>query len=301
MDKLRKFTDKILPETSTKIARVGGGYYADVYRLDYKASEPLIVKVYKAKNVMQAEMAELEILKKYSLYPMPEIIYSHFSNEDYNKDFIVMNFLGGENAGNIYYLSANKRKTLADSIIDNLITIHSVHNPDGFGEIDSDNLTKTFNEYYKKRVSDILSMASDLHKKTQLTDYVYDIVKSGAESFDKIFYLPITESSLVHGDYNTWNILADKKQCRVTAVIDPCGCMWADREYDLYQLSNANGKHLKLLENYASKVTLSENYKEKMAFYELFTEIEHYYKSGYPVVQKLIKKQARKLKSYLDK
>ena len=85
----------------------------------------------------------------------------------------------------------------------------------------------------------------------------------------------------------------------ITAVIDPCGCMWADSEYDLYQLNNANGKHLKLLETYARKKQLSENYRQKMAFYELFTEIEHYHNSGYPVIQKLIKKQADNLKQYL--
>ena len=144
-------------------------------------------------------------------------------------------------------------------------------------------------------------MATQLHEANQLNDYVYDIIKCAADNFDKIFYLPITQSSLVHGDYNTWNILADKKSCSVTAIIDPCGCMWADREYDLYQLNNANGKHLKLLEVYANKIPLSENCYEKIAFYELFTEIEHYYKSGYPVVQRRVKKQAEKLNFFLKK
>ena len=96
-----------------------------------------------------------------------------------------------------------------------------------------------------------------------------------------------------------WNIMIDKKNCNVTAIIDPCGCMWADSEYDLYQLNNANGKHLKLFETYAKKKQLSENCCQKMAFYELFTEIEHYYNSGYPVIQKLIKKQADKLRVFL--
>ena len=93
--------------------------------------------------------------------------------------------------------------------------------------------------------------------------------------------------------------MIDKKNCNVTAIIDTCGCMWTDSEYDLYQLNNANGKHLKLFDTYAKKKTLSENCFEKMAFYELFTEIEHYYNSGYPVIQKLIKKQAINLKRYL--
>ena len=142
-------------------------------------------------------------------------------------------------------------------------------------------------------------MAKMLHNDGQIRDQVLDVVNEAVENFDKIFYLTITESSLIHGDYNMWNIMIDKKNSKVTAIIDPCGCMWADSEYDLYQLNNANGKHLKLFETYAKKKRLSENCYQKMAFYELFTEIEHYHNSGYPVIQKLIKKQAENLKVYL--
>ena len=166
-------------------------------------------------------------------------------------------------------------------------------------EINGEKYYKTFNEYYKEKALDILNMAKKLHNDGQLTDYVLSVVSRAIENFDRIFYLPITEASLIHGDYNMWNVLIDKKNCKVTAIIDPCGCMWADSEYDLYQLNNANGKHLKLFETYANKKTLSENCSQKMAFYELFTEIEHYHNSGYPVIQKLIKKQADNLKEYL--
>ena len=54
-----------------------------------------------------------------------------------------------------------------------------------------------------------------------------------------------------------------------------------------------------MFEPYANKKPLSENCCQKMDFYELFTENEHYYNSGYPVIQKLIKKQADDLNEYL--
>ena len=188
---------------------------------------------------------------------------------------------------------------MAEQVVDNLIAFHNVHNADGFGQIDSDTYYKTFNEYYKEKATDNFNMAKKLNKDGQITDYVLDVLNEAVKNFDKIFYLAITESSLIHGDYNMWNIMIDKKNSKVTAIIDPCGCMWADSEYDLYQLNNANGKHLKLFETYAKKKRLSENCYQKMAFYELFTEIEHYHNSGYPVIQKLIKKQAENLKVYL--
>lgn len=289
---------QILPRT---VKRIGGGYYADVYKVDYTDSKTLIVKVYKTAQVMQEEILQLDILGRHSLHPMPEVLFSHKANEEYGKDFIVMNYLEGETAGNIFYLSPAKRLSLANQITDNLIAFHNIKSPDGFGELSSDKRFKTFNEYYKERVLSILKMAHTLKAKGELDSNTYEIMNTAVNNFDKIFYLPIEDASLIHGDYNTWNILAHKKECKVTAIIDPCGCMWADSEYDLYQLNNANGKHLRLLENYSSKMQLSENYKEKMAFYELFTEIEHYFKSGHPIVKRSVKKQADELKYYVEK
>ena len=143
-------------------------------------------------------------------------------------------------------------------------------------------------------------MAESLAQKGQLTPFMADTVKRAYAQFDRIFYLPITEAVLVHGDYNMWNILVDKKECRVSGVIDPFGCMWADSEFDLYQLNNVNGKHLGLLEAYASKRGLSENCMQKMAFYELFNSVEHYYTSGHPVRKRKMKKRVAALKKYLE-
>ena len=299
MDGLKDFVLKKTGIAPIKYSRVGGGFYADVYKFDFQNQEPVILKVYKAIGMMKKEVAQIELLSKHSLFPMPDVLWSHFADADFGKDVLAMNFLEGENGGNALYLNPAKKARLAEQVIDNLLAFHNVHNPDGFGQIDGDRYYKTFNEYYKEKAVDILGMANKLNKDGQLTDYVLNIVNMAVNSFDKIFYLPITEASLIHGDYNMWNIMIDKKNCKVTAVIDPCGCMWADSEYDLYQLNNANGKHLKLFETYEKKKKLSENCLQKMAFYELFTEIEHYFNSGYPVIQKLMKKQADNLKRYL--
>ncbi len=299
MDSLKEFIFTKTGEAPIKLNRVGGGFYADVYKSYFQNKEPLIVKVYKPIGMMKKEVAEIELLSKHSLFPMPDVLWSHSADEIFGKDALVMNYLEGENGGNAFYLNPSKKAMLAEQVIDNLLAFHNVHNPEGFGEINGDKYYKTFNDYYREKADVILTMAEKLNKDGQITDYVLSVVKEAVNKFDKIFYLPITESSLIHGDYNMWNVMIDKKNSKVTAIIDPCGCMWADSEFDLYQLNNANGKHLKLFETYAKKKKLSENCLQKMAFYELFTEIEHYYNSGYPVIQKLIKKQADSLKCYL--
>lgn len=283
-----------------KFKRIGGGFYADVYKFDYKNSDSMVVKVYKSKGLMEKEISQIQILSKYALFPMPQAIWTYNADDSFAYDILAMNYLAGENGGNAFYLNPSKKAKLAEQVVDNLLAFHNEHNPNGFGEINSNKYYKTFNEYYKEKAVAIFNMTRELNENGQITDYVLGVVSTAINNFDKIFYLPITESSLIHGDYNMWNIMIDKKNCKVTAVIDPCGCMWADSEFDLYQLNNANGKHLKLFETYAKKKSLSENYRQKMAFYHLFTGIEHYFNSGYPVKQRSVKKQADNLKSFLE-
>ena len=45
---LQEFIDKKQKKDHKSFKRIGGGFYADVYRLDYENTEPLIVKVYKS-------------------------------------------------------------------------------------------------------------------------------------------------------------------------------------------------------------------------------------------------------------
>lgn len=282
------------------IRRIGGGYYADVYKANYENGESIVLKVYKTKGVAEKEKSSLELLSQYSLASVPAVMWLHKADEDFDKDVLCMNFLEGTIGGAVFYLSKEKRKKLADSVAENLIAFHNVKSPDGFGEIFSDTRYETFNEYYKVQAEKILEMAEALEKKGQLTPFVTDTLKKAYSQFDRIFYLPVTEAVLTHGDYNMWNILVDKKSCTVSAVIDPFGCLWADSEYDLYQLNNANGVKLGLFESYASKKKLSENCLAKMAFYELFNSVEHYYESGHPVRKRKMVKRTKQLKKFLE-
>ena len=299
MKTLEKFVLKKIGENEGRMKRIGGGFYADVYRFDCNNREPQIIKVYKSDGIMQNEVEQIKILSEYALFPMPEILWTHMADDEFSFDILSMNCLEGENGGKAFYLNSSKRTKLAQQVVNNLLAFHNVQNPEGFGEINGEKYYKTFNEYYKAKAVNIFDMAKKLNADGQISDYVLSVARKAVDNFDKVFYLPITQASLIHGDYNMWNIMIDKKKGEVTAIIDPCGCMWADSEYDLYQLNNANGKHLKLFETYAKKKKLSENCHQKMAFYELFTEIEHYYNSGYPVIQKLIKNQADNLNEHL--
>ena len=282
------------------MCRLGGGYYADVYLVTMEAAAPVVAKVYKTQGLMQREAEQIAVLQAHALFPMPEILWTHNGNEQFASDILAMEYLPGKNGGGLFYFSRKKRDQIGNQVIDNLLAWHNTENPAGFGEIgDNSRLYATWQAYYAPRAEQILKMAETLCAKKQLDKKVYSIMETALTRFDQIFCIAIPKSALIHGDYNMWNILADKKAARVTAVIDPCNCMWGDREMDLYQLENANGKHFQLLERYRERCPLSDNFCAKTAFYELFTEIEHYYCSGHTVVEKRITKQASALQKFL--
>lgn len=106
---------------------------------------------------------------------------------------------------------------------------------------------------------------------------------------------------MIQGDYNMWNVMLDKDQSAAAAVIDPFNFCWADSELDLYQLNNANGKYFGLLENYRSKIPLSKNFEVKNSFYELFTEIMHFYDANVDVSHSNIKDEANQLRIQMKK
>lgn len=280
--------------------RLGGGYYADVYRMHTETGVcPDVIKVYKAKGMMAQECASLAVLRAHALFPMPQVLWTHTAGESCPFDVMAMEYLAGENGGGVWYFSKRKREQLAEQVVDNLIAWHCTENPAGFGALDAKEFSPSWQTYYFEKAQSILNMAEEMCRNRQLPRETVQTMRRAIERFDTVFSQPIRQASLIHGDYNMWNVLVNKKSCTVTAVIDPCNCMWADSELDLYQLNNANGKHLGLLTAYAKKRPLSENFGAKCAFYELFTEIEHYYHSGHLIDRKRIQTQTEALQKYL--
>jgi len=104
---------------------------------------------------------------------------------------------------------------------------------------------------------------------------------------------------LIHGDYNTWNVILDDDLTCVKAVIDPFNCCWADSELDLYQLNNANGKYYGLLDIYSAKFPLSENFPLKTSFYEFVSEINHYYDAKVDVRRSQVPEEAIELEKQM--
>lgn len=286
----------------TNIESLGGGFYGKVFLASI--NEPpykVVVKIYLEDGLASNESLQLRTLGKYALVTMPKVYHVHEKDEDIDHDVLMMEYLTGVNAGIQDKVNEDYLNDISERIIDNLIAIHSVKNPNGFGELNSEKLYDNWRDYYKPKAKRIYESAAELHSNDDLDEKTYQVFKKAYEKFDQIFYLPIKEGCLIHGDYNTWNVMLNEELTEVVAVIDPFGCCWGDSEYDLYQLNNANGKYYGLLDRYKRKCTLSENFELKICFYEMFTELMHFHDAGVEISHSDIPNTALKMEELMNK
>ena len=286
-------TRRVLRASPQKIALLGGGWYGRVFLAESKDFAPVVIKIYLKPGLAEKETCQLKILSAHATVKMPQVYFTHTADDDIPNDAIVMEYLPGVVAGRPELVpSENGRRHIAESIIENLISYHKTVNPEGFGEINADSYEPDFTKWYLPKAESAFRKAEQMHKEGRLDDGVFGVVSKAYKNFDRIFYIPVKEARLIHGDYNTWNILLNEELTDVSAVIDPLDCCWADSEMDLWNLDHVNGRDYGLLDLYASRFPLSDNYSLKMCFYELFTQIESHYDAHVDIKESNIPQEA---------
>lgn len=297
---VNKIVKKNFDADVTEISPLGGGFYGRVFHVKL-TTEPyhIVIKVYLYEGLAKKEKMQIEILSQHSTIPMPEIYFLHKKDADIPFDIIGMQFFDGVNAGEVDKVNPLFLDKIANNMVDNLIAYHQTINPLGFGEIDSSSYEKDWRLFYKNKVNTIYRKATAMFQNKKIDNTVMSIITSAYENFDHIFYLPITKARLLHGDYNTWNILLNHDRTNTLSVIDPFNCCWGDSEMDLYQLNNANGKYYRLLDRYKAKVQVSENFELKKSFYQLFNEVMHFHDANVDVAKSNIPLEALELKKQM--
>ena len=109
LKEVKSFVLNKLQLSEANVSRIGGGFYADVYRFDFQNKETQIIKVYKSQGIMIKEVSQIQLLSKYTLFPMPTAIWTHTANDSFAYDVFAMNYLEGENGGNAFYLNPIKK------------------------------------------------------------------------------------------------------------------------------------------------------------------------------------------------
>lgn len=262
----------------TKIKLLGGGSFGMAY-LVKTSNDELVIKFLRATDMLNSEIASLDILSKNCPIPFPKVLFVRKADNDIPLDMYAMTKVVGKNAFTSFgFLLASKKKRMqfTDEVTTALHQIHEVKN-NKFGSI----LNATYDkwlEYYKDFAITTLEKARELHSNNQLSNKIMQAMENAWTCFDVIFSEEVRDACLIHGDLNLANIFIDNG--KLSAFIDPLNTMYADREYDLFQFNNLTGKRFKLSQTYIEKYGASKYCKEKLAFYGLWNEVFCYIKSG---------------------
>lgn len=296
---LPEIISKKLSKNADKLKFIGGGSFGRVYKAEFCGGETIAVKAYRIQGSQYEEAEQLKLLAASTSINMPEVIFTY---EDEDTAILAMSFCLGQNVLNPMFLFKNKeqKQKFANDVVSGMLRWHSVTN-DRFGSLENP-VYDCWYEYYKKEKQEPwLTALRELADNGRFSKKKLQLLSDATELFNR---LPEenTKPVLIHGDLNIMNIMADPETLKLTAFIDPCGSIWADKEYDLFQLRNMWGDAYGLYETYKKSCKVSEFIDFRVAYYASMHEAAMRLKGGLimPLWEDLnnarLKKEMKKLK-----
>lgn len=265
---IKEAINKYMHSSVNCIKFIGGGSNGKAFKC-ILPDKTLVVKAFRIKGMMEKESAQLKAIKENTTVRMPEIYFTH---SDENFALMAMGYIEGKNVLSPLFLlkSKKKKQEFADEVVKNLLQIHSVKG-EKYGDL-SEPTYDSWTEYYEKEhIIPKMAGLKELCNNGKYSRKNYALLEKAASLYkDKT-----TESDspvLIHGDINIMNIMADPKSMKLNGFIDPAGYIWADREYDLFQLLNMWGSNFNLYETYKKIYPLSKDADFRIAFYGALNE-----------------------------
>ncbi len=261
---LPKIVLKKLNKETKNLKYIGGGSFGRVFKVLLSDGETVALKSYVRSGLQNEEACQLEYLSQNTSVKMPKVLFTYEDNET---AVMAMTFVEGKNVLSPEFLlkDKSKKQAFANDVIDGMLEWHSVTG-EKFGALSNPIYDSWFHFYKKEKQEPWLKDLEKLSDNGKFSDKKMNLLYEATEIFNN---LPEENSTpvLIHGDLNIMNIMADPKIFKLTAFIDPCGSMWADREYDLFQLRNMWGDAYSLYETYKAKHKLSEYADFRVAYY----------------------------------
>lgn len=307
---LIQYGEKLLKEfyqcEAKYIRYLGGGSYGRVFLFRIKKPPyKLVMKACLLEAMAQQEVVALKALKTQSILPVVEVYHVFEKTEEIPYSYILMQYIPGKSALfslSLLFGSKKKKAAFASQMVSNLAAYHEKKHS-LFGDL----INPTYDDWYSYYFSfadRVLAKASEAYDHNQLEERIFHLLEEADYFRSTIFEEPVLEASLIHGDYNISNVLVNH-QGKILAVIDPLHTMWADKEYDLFQLRNLFGDHFHLYQTYKENYSTSKRVDLKCAYYALFHEMYVIFETGerlnfilMPLVKRL-EKELEKLKNEL--
>ncbi|MCB8943967.1 MAG: phosphotransferase [Ardenticatenaceae bacterium] len=262
-------------------ALIGEGFYGKVYRATL-TQEPydVIIKCYKYAHHAQQEAAQLDLLRPAALVTIPHVYAVHASSALFPGEALLMAYLPGQRVGDkTTFPTAQTQANFVESVINNLLAWHNCTNPHGFGPPQGP-FQATWANYYGWRIQHHYQQLQQPQHHTVVSDFVQRVAAQSYEALTDILALAPERPSLIHGDYNIWNMLIDPATSQLTAVFDPLDAGWGDYEIDLFHLANGR-PDLGLLDHYLQQRPARPGFWLRHHFYWFWDDIKHYLRMGY--------------------
>ncbi len=277
LEKLPKIAEGHLNARVNGLKFIGGGSFGKVYKCTKADDEIIILKAYHVSGMEKTEAQQLELLGANTSVKMPQVYFTH--NDD-DIAVLCMSFIDGKNALDPSFLLKSKaqKEVFANDVVEGILQWHNVKG-EKFGYIENATYDSWKEFYIENKVSRDLAGLKKLMNDGKYSKKNYDLLCRGLDIFKEVVNEP-ESPVLIHGDLNIMNIMSDPKTMKLTGFIDPCGSMWADREYDLFQFLNMWGNAFKLYDTYKSKCEMSEHCDFKVAFYGALHENSMRLKGG---------------------
>lgn len=253
----------------TQLRFIGGGSFGKVFKAQLSSGETVALKAYRERGAQLLEAEQLGVLSKNTSVKMPDVLFTH---ADENSAVMGMSFIEGQNALNPLLLLKSKaqKEAFAKEVINGMSEWHSVSGVK-FGDLNEPEYL-SWSEYYRfEKQEPWLKGLADLCGKGKFGKKKYDLLCRATEVFNKVCEEP-EKPVLIHGDLNIMNIMVNQKNLKLNGFIDPRGSMWADREYDLFQLRNMWGDSFGLYEAYKALNGESKHTDFRVAYYGAMNE-----------------------------
>ncbi len=277
MDKLPKVAEEKLNTKISNMKFIGGGSFGKVYKCTNSNNETIILKAYHVSGMEATEANQLKILGANTSVKMPQVYFTYSDDEI---AVMCMSFIDGKNTLDPSFLLKNKsqKQKFAKDVIDGMLQWHNVKG-EKYGYLENATYDSWKEFYIENKALKDLAGLKKLMDEGKYSKKNYDLLCRGLDIFKDVVNEP-ESPVLIHGDLNIMNIMADPKDMKLTGFIDPCGSMWADNEYDLFQFLNMWGNAFSLYDTYKSKCKMSEHCDFKVAFYGALHENSMRLKGG---------------------
>lgn len=278
---------------------IGGGSFGKVFKAVLSDGDIIALKAFRVKGAQNEEAMQLNYLSSNTMVNMPKV---RFVYADEKTAIMGMSFIEGDNALNPMFLLKNnaQKSAFAKEVVCGILQWHEVQG-EKFGDLQNPTYNSWLEYYRREKQEPWLNGLAELADCGKFSKKNLKLLYRATEIFNKVCEEPETPV-LIHGDLNIMNIMADLKSFKLNGFIDPCGSIWADREYDLFQLRNMWGDSFGLYETYKSIHKLSEYADFRVAYYASMHEAAMRLKGGLimPLWEELnnrrLKKEIAKLK-----